>query len=96
MSDQRQASRGCFSRRSLLCDGVRLAGAAALVTASGTGAMAQPKISQKAVAYQDHPDGEKRCDRCTHFQAPSACNVVDGPIDPQGSCKLFVPGRQTG
>jgi hypothetical protein len=58
-------------------------------------AAAAPKISKKAVAYQDHPDGDKRCDRCAQFQPPDACKLVEGPIDPQGSCRIFVPIRQS-
>ena len=54
-------------------------------------ALAQPKISKVAVNYQDHPDGDKRCDRCVQFQPPDACKVVDGSISPQGSCRIFVP-----
>jgi hypothetical protein len=47
------------------------------------------------VAYQDHPDGDKRCDKCEQFQPPSACKMVDGTISPQGSCRIFVPIRQS-
>jgi hypothetical protein len=53
-------------------------------------AAAQPKISKVAVNYQDHPDGDKRCDRCAQFQPPDGCKVVDGSISPQGSCRIFV------
>ena len=62
-----------------------------MLGAASNPAMAQPKISQKAVAYQDHPDGNKRCDKCVQFQPPNACKVVDGTISPNGYCKLFVP-----
>ena len=51
---------------------------------------AQPKISKIAVNYQDHPDGNKRCDKCIQFQPPDACKVVEGTISPQGSCRIFV------
>jgi hypothetical protein len=57
-------------------------------------ATAAPKISKKAVAYQDHPDGDKRCEKCAQFQPPDACKMVEGPISPQGSCRIFVPIRQ--
>jgi hypothetical protein len=45
------------------------------------------------VNYQDHPDGDKRCDKCTQFQPPDACKVVDGSISPQGSCRIFILNR---
>jgi hypothetical protein len=52
--------------------------------------LAQPKISKVAVNYQDHPDGDKRCDKCVQFQPPDACKMVEGTISPQGSCRIFV------
>ena len=58
-------------------------------------AAAAPKISKKAVAYQDHPDGDKECAKCAQFQPPDACKMVEGPISPQGSCRIFVPVRQS-
>jgi len=76
----------------------RAVGAAAVATIFGVTpdrATAAPKISQRVVAYQDHPDGDKRCDKCVQFQPPSACKMVDGTISPQGSCRIFVPIRQS-
>ena len=83
-----------LSRRSLLQGAVGAAGAATIIAASPNCAAAAPKISPKAVNYQDHPDGDKRCDKCVQFQPPNACKVVDGTISPQGSCRTFVPIRQ--
>jgi hypothetical protein len=83
-----------LSRRSLLQGAVGAAGAATILGATPNPAAAAPKISQKAVAYQDHPDGDKRCDKCVQFQPPNACKVVDGTISPQGSCRIFMPIRQ--
>ena len=69
-------------------------GAAAGILAAATHpAPAQPKISKIAVNYQDHPDGNKRCDKCIQFQPPDACKVVEGTISPQGSCRIFIPIR---
>jgi hypothetical protein len=78
-----------LSRRSLLCGAVGATG----VLATLKPALAQPKISKVAVNYQDHPDGDKRCDRCVQFQPPDACKVVDGSISPQGSCRIFILNR---
>jgi hypothetical protein len=71
------------------------AGGMAICGAPPNPATAAPKISKKAVAYQDHPDGDKQCERCTQFQPPDACKMVEGPISPQGSCRIFVPMRQS-
>jgi hypothetical protein len=53
-------------------------------------AIAQAKVPQKTVAYQDKPQGDQRCDGCTNFQPPNACKLVEGQISPQGWCSLFT------
>jgi len=62
-------------------------------TAYGLGlnrAVAQAKVPQKTVAYQDKPKGTQRCDGCNNFQPPHGCKLVDGEISPQGWCSLFM------
>jgi hypothetical protein len=86
---------GPISRRSLLQRTASAAGAIVILGAPPNAVSAVPKISKQAVAYQDHPDGDKRCDKCVQFQAPNACKMIEGPISPQGSCRIFVPLRQT-
>ena len=44
---------------------------------------------------QDHPEGDKRCEKCAQFQAPNGCKMVDGTINPQGYCRIFAPIRQS-
>ena len=83
-------------RRALLQYAVNTAsGGVAICCAPPNPAAAAPKISKKAVAYQDHPDGDKECAKCAQFQPPDACKMVEGPISPQGSCRIFVPVRQS-
>jgi hypothetical protein len=82
-----------LSRRSLLRAAVAANIGVTIRDATQNRAEAAPKISQRAVAYQDHPEGDKRCERCLQFQPPSACKMVDGTISPQGSCRIFVPIR---
>jgi hypothetical protein len=84
-----------LTRRRLLRCTTGAAGAATVLSPSPKSAVAGPKISKKAVAYQDHPEGDRRCDKCAQFQPPDACKVVEGPISPQGSCRIFVPIRQS-
>ena len=81
-------------RRLLQCT-TGAAGAATVLSPSPKSAVAGPKISKKAVAYQDHPEGDKRCDKCAQFQAPNGCKMVDGTINPQGYCRIFAPIRQS-
>jgi hypothetical protein len=90
MSGELNNAFAMLSRRSLLQGA---AAAAGIFGATSKLAEAQPKISKVAVNYQDHPDGDKRCDKCAQFQPPDACKMVDGTISPQGSCRIFVPGH---
>ena len=83
-----------LGRRALLRYAIGAAGGVAISSARSTAATAAPKISKKAVAYQDHPDGEKECAKCAQFQPPDACKMVEGAISPQGSCRIFQPIRQ--
>jgi hypothetical protein len=47
--------------------------------------------------YQDQPNEGKRCANCTAFIAPTAgqdagtCNIVAGPVSPNGWCMAFTP-----
>jgi hypothetical protein len=81
-----------FSRRTLL---QAAAGAAAILGTAGSAA-AQIKVSRASVAYQDQPDGSKRCGICAHFVPPGTCRIVQGPISPQGYCTLFTSASQNG
>ena len=92
MAADRSRGYAGFSRRLLLrCIG---SWAVAAFVIDVNPAAAQAKVSKQVVAYQDHPDGSKRCDRCAQFEPPDACKVVQGPIAPSGSCRLFVLKRQ--
>lgn len=57
-------------------------------------ATAVVKISEAAVAYQNHPNGDKQCSKCVQFQPPNSCKMVDGTISPQGYCRIFTPTHQ--
>ena len=81
---------GMLSRRSLLRGATAVAG---ILGTTSNLAEAQPKISKVAVNYQDHPDGDKRCNKCAQFQPPDSCKMVEGAISPQGSCRIFMPGH---
>jgi hypothetical protein len=90
MSGEPEHESARLSRRSLFRGAV---GATGVLVASLSPALAQPKISKVAVNYQDHPDGDKRCDKCIQFQPPDACKMVEGTISPQGSCRIFMLSR---
>jgi hypothetical protein len=67
---------------------------AATTAARTEPAFAGPKISKAAVAYQDHPQDDKRCGKCLQFQAPDNCKLVAGPVSPEGFCRIFTPSPQ--
>lgn len=94
MSHETEGHGGGLSRRLLLRRSVETLGASAAIAVYAKPASATIKISQTAVAYQDHPQGDKRCVKCLQFQPPSSCKMVDGPISPQGFCRIFMPLRQ--
>jgi hypothetical protein len=79
------------TRRSIVRAAIGAFGAAAVIAARPRRAAAEPTISKDAVAYQDQPLGDKECDRCVQFLAPSSCKVVEGTISPHGSCRIFRP-----
>ncbi|MGO4479211.1 high-potential iron-sulfur protein [Massilia sp. 2TAF26] len=47
--------------------------------------------------YQDRPNEGKHCANCTAFVPPAAgqalgtCNIVAGPVSPDGWCMAFSP-----
>ena len=47
------------------------------------------QLAQAQVGYQNQPNEGKRCELCIHFQKPSGCKLVSGPISPKGWCRLF-------
>ena len=89
MSDSRQFRNG-VSRRVVIAGTAAAVGAATAVAAA-TRAAAQQKIKQADAKYQDHPNNNQQCDGCIQFQAPNACKIVDGTINPKGWCQFFGP-----
>jgi len=85
------------SRRGFIGSAALLAGAAAAPAWLMSGsALAQQKVPQASVKYQDKPNGNQKCSNCLQFvpgSSPTAmgtCKVVDGPISPEGYCIIWV------
>jgi len=56
----------------------------------GTTAMAA-KITKATVKYQDTPKDGQVCRDCMHFlPSTNECKLVEGPINPEGWCNIFV------
>ena len=75
-------------RRRALIAGATVAGTAAGLARQ---ARAQQKLAKNLIMYQDTPKDGQACEACTHFQAPNACAIVEGPISPRGWCGAFAP-----
>jgi hypothetical protein len=69
----------------------RVAGAATVVLGGGISPLlAQEKVTQANAKYQNHPNGQQRCDICQLFRPPSSCQIVAGTISPNGWCQFFT------
>ena len=52
------------------------------------------KVDPTIAGYLGPEDGPFQCARCIHFDGQGSCNVVAGPIDPEGCCNLFQRGDE--
>lgn len=52
------------------------------------------KVSPQVARYMTSDMGPFICANCQHFQDDGSCEVVSGPIDPEGVCILFTPPDQ--
>jgi hypothetical protein len=55
--------------------------------------LAEGKIPKSQARYQTSPNGNRQCAVCSHFTAPSSCDIVEGDVSPQGWCQFF--GQKT-
>ena len=95
MSNEMEDQDESATRRTLLQWAVATVSAAAVVAVQTQRASGTIKISKAAVAYQDHPQGDKQCAKCLQFVAPNSCKMVDGVVSSQGFCRIFTPLKQT-
>lgn len=66
-----------------------LVGAAVPVLALSTTSAEASKMSEKVAHYVAVTPNGKKCSACKFFEAPRACKVVEGDIDPNGWCMLW-------
>lgn len=92
MSGDKRFTISSVSRRDFLH--VASIGCSALIAAEiAKSATAQPKkkFTQKQAHYQPTPKSGQRCQNCALWQAPTSCQVVEGPVSPAGWCILYQP-----
>ena len=46
-------------------------------------------LSKAEAQYRDSPNGFQKCGMCHHFYSPNMCNVVAGPVSPEGWCTHY-------
>ena len=80
-----------LTRRAVLRGAAGAAGAATLlgIAAVADPVLADTKVSQKTVSYQDAPKGKASCANCALFDAPNSCQTVSGTVAPEGWCKIW-------
>jgi len=82
------------TRRSILGLGATLASLAAIPLAILVREARAAGVEKGAVAYQDTPNGGKKCSMCVHFVQGTAdtgtCKVVAGDISPLGWCRAWT------
>jgi len=90
MTDERKCNNKAFSRRDFLSV-ASIAGGAVVAVTLADSAVAAPKkkFTQQQAHYQPIPKSGQRCQTCALWQAPTACQVVDGQVSPAGWCILY-------
>ena len=92
MSEQENVSTNSVSRRDFLNIAAVGGGTMMVVALSGSAARAAPaKFSQQKAHYQPIPKSGQRCQSCSLWQPPTACQQVEGQISPAGWCILYAP-----
>jgi hypothetical protein len=89
MPDEQKRNFRSVSRRG--CLNIAAVGGTVLVSAgmADTAFAAPKKFSQQQAHYQPIPKSGQRCQACALWQAPTACQVVDGQVSPAGWCILY-------
>lgn len=79
---------GVVSRRTVLRAIGGIGGCAAIAGIAGRAA-ASAKLPRDQVSYQPSPKGDKTCLLCANYEGNGSCKVVEGPISPDGWCRLW-------
>ena len=92
MSEQENVSANPVSRRDFLNIAAVGGGTMVVLALSGSAVAAPPKkFSQQKAHYQPIPKSGQRCQTCSLWQPPAACQQVEGQISPAGWCILYAP-----
>jgi hypothetical protein len=67
-----------------------LCGVFALALGMPGAARARFKMSKAAASYRPTPNGAQSCARCAYAVGETGCTVVEGPVSPNGWCRLYL------
>jgi hypothetical protein len=70
--------------------GVAAVGAAAAPLRAEDEVKEADKITQAEAHYQNHANGQQRCEICLQFNPPYRCKIVHGPVVGSGWCQFFA------
>jgi hypothetical protein len=78
-------------RRAVILRCLAGAGSACLALSSGPArSQSFPKSTKLQAGYVDEAKPELRlCGACVFFLEPDDCSIVEGPINPMGSCDYY-------
>lgn len=92
MLEEESVSTKSVSRRDFLNIAAVGGGTLIAVAISDSAPAAAPKkFSQQKAHYQPIPKSGQRCQTCSLWQPPTACQQVEGQISPAGWCILYAP-----
>lgn len=53
--------------------------------------MSFQKLPQTVAVYRSPDQGPFQCANCDYWEQDGSCTLVDGAIDPEGFCNMFMP-----
>jgi hypothetical protein len=89
MSRQDQSNTRRVTRRDFLNISAACGGGVMVVALSQPAFAAPKKFTQQQAHYQPVPKSGQRCQNCSLWQSPNACQVVEGQVSPAGWCILY-------
>jgi hypothetical protein len=78
------------SRRRFLAAGAGAVVAGGVVSGCAHGPKMPGTTPKEQAQYQDHPNGLSRCGLCKHYIPNNGCEVVAGPVSPDGWCRFYA------
>jgi hypothetical protein len=79
-----------ISRRGLLAAGTGVVVGGGLLSGCAHAPKMSGNVPKEQARYQDHPNGLEHCSICKHYGSNGLCEVVAGPVSPDGWCRFYA------